>query len=103
MTDAENTYDSLAAGFLETDGVTVQADGMYAHGRLFAFLDRGELVVELPLGRLGDLELRGVAAPYVSTRHPTRDWVTVSDAELWPELAREAYDYVAEPPVGGES
>ena len=96
-------YDALIGEFTQAEGVTVRADGMYVHGKLFAFFDNGELVVQVPLGRLADLEYRGVAAPYVSERHPTRDWITVSDPQLWPEMAREAHEYVGEPPVGGES
>ena len=99
----ETPYDSLLDDFTEADEVVARSDGMYVHGKLFAFFDHDQLVVQVPLGRLADLEFRQVAAPYVSERHPTRDWITVSDPQLWPEMAREAHAYVGEPTVGGES
>jgi hypothetical protein len=100
---SNDAYDELTFEIAELDGVAVQSDGLFVHGTLFAFLDGDDLVVELPLGRMGDLEVRGIAAPFVSERHPTRDWVRVSDQQLWPELAREAHEYVGEPAVGGQS
>jgi len=103
MLEPRKAYDLLTAEFELESGVVVRPDGMYVQGRLFAFFDQDQLVVELPPGRLGDLELRGVAAPYISRVHPTRDWLIVRDQELWPELAREAHEFVGEPAVGGES
>jgi hypothetical protein len=100
---ADEAYDELTFEIAELDGVAVEPDGLYVHGKLFAFLLDDDLVVELALGRMGDLEERGIVVPFVSERHPTRDWVRVSDQQLWPELAREAHEYVGEPPVGGES
>ena len=50
-----------------------------------------------------DLTERGVAEPFTSEGHPSRKWVRVSDQQLWPELTREAHEFVGEPPVGGES
>jgi hypothetical protein len=100
---ALQAYDDLTAEVQQYDGVAVQPDGLYVYGKLFAFLADDNLVVELPLGRMGDLEVRGQVTPFASERHPTRDWVRVADRELWPELAREAHEYVGEPPVGGES
>lgn len=99
----DENYDALLSEFTEADEVVAQGDGLYVNGALFAFFDKGSLVVELPLGRLADLEFRGVAVPYTSERHPTRDWVSVADPEDWPEMAREAHKYVGEAEVGGES
>jgi hypothetical protein len=103
MTDSQQYLEDLAHQFDDEPGVAVHPDGMYVRGRLFAFVIDDDLVLELPLGRLADLEFREIAAPFVSERHPTRDWVRVSDRSLWPELLREAHEYVGEPPVGGDS
>jgi hypothetical protein len=100
---AVQAYDDLTFQVRRYDGVAVRPDGLYVYGRLFAFLLDDDLIVELPLGRMGDLEVRGQVQRFVSERHPTRDWVRVSDRELWTELAREAHEYVGEPSVGGES
>jgi hypothetical protein len=100
---AQQAYDDLTFEVRRYDGVAVRPDGLYVYGRLFAFLVDDDLVVELALPRMGDLEARGIVVPFESEQHPTRDWVRVSDRQLWSELAREAHEYVGEPPVGGES
>ena len=100
---AQTAYGDLEITMQDDEGVTVRPDGLFVHGRLFAFLLDDDLVVELPLGRMADLEVREIAVRFESTVHPTRDWVRVNDLQLWPELAREAHEYVGEPPVGGES
>ena len=100
---ADEAYDDLTFEIAELEGVSVEPDGLFVHGTLFAFLLDDDLIVELPLGRMGDLEVRGIAKPFTSERHPTRDWVRVNDRQLWSELAREAHEYVGEPAVGGES
>lgn len=100
---ADNAYDALTFEIAQLEGVVVEPDGLFVNGKLFAFLLDEDLIVELPLGRMSDLEVRGVVQPFSSERHPTRDWVRVSDQQLWSELAREAHEYVGEPAVGGES
>lgn len=87
----------------EDDDVAVAEDGLLVHGKLFAFLDGDDLVVELPESRARDLKQRGVVVAFETARHPARNWVRVSDIELWSELAREAHEFVGEPQVGGAS
>jgi hypothetical protein len=101
---AAQRYEDLAIELVdENDGVTVGPDGLLVRGKLFAFLTDADLVVEIPNSRAADLVSRGVAEPYVSGGHPDRNWVRVSSLELWPELAREAHEFVGAPPVGGQS
>jgi len=105
---AENTasrekFDELAIEMAGTDGVHLSPQGLTVHGKLFGFLHGNELVVELPEARATDLKKRGVAFELRSADHPNREWVRVTDIELWPELARESHEYVGEPPVGGQS
>lgn len=83
--------------------VAIADDGLRVRGKLFAFLDGDDLVVDLPEARATDLKERGVAYTYTDGGKPSTDWVRVSDLQLWPELAREAHTYVGEPAVGGES
>ncbi len=83
--------------------VAITPDGLLVRGKLFAFLDGDDLVVDLPEARATDLKDRGVAYTYTASGEPSRDWVRVSDLQLWPELAREAHTYVGEPAVGGQS
>lgn len=87
----------------EDDDVAVAEDGLLVHGKLFAFLDGDDLVIDLSDARASDLKERGVAIAYKAAEHTARNWVRVSDVELWPELAREAHQFVGEPAVGGAS
>lgn len=107
MTDeAERTYDAVTRELLmdEDFDVDLTPDGLLVQGKLFAFLDGTDLVVELPEARATDLRERGVAEPFSGTQGgPSRNWIRVSDLQLWSELAREAHQYVGEPPVGRQS
>ena len=105
-TEADRTYDAVTRELLldEDYDVDLTPDGVLVHGRLFAFLDGDDLVVELPAARSADLRERGVAASFRGEHGgPSRNWVRVSDRQLWSELAREAHTFVGEPPVGRES
>jgi len=103
--DAQAVYDDLTIAMTEDedDDVAIAEDGMLVRGKLFAFLEGDELVVELPEPRAADLKSRGVAFPFQGAGRPSRDWVRVRDRDLWPELTREAHQFVGEPLVGGES
>ena len=104
--EADRTYDAVTRELLldEDYDVDLTPDGVLVHGKLFAFQDGDDLVVELPEARSADLRERGIAVPFHSTRGgDSRNWVRVSDLQLWSELAREAHTFVGEPPVGRQS
>ena len=106
MDDVERVYDSMTRELLldEDYDVDLTPDGLLVHGRLFAFLDGTDLVVDLPEARAKDLHDRGIAVPFSGTKgEPSRNWIRVADLQLWSELAREAHQYVGEPPVGRQS
>jgi hypothetical protein len=100
-----NAYRELRTSMrLDTDyDVVVSEQGLLVHGKLFAFPDGDDLVVEVSESRAKDLLERGVADPYLENGEPSSRKVRVSDLQLWPELAREAHNFVGEPAVGGES
>jgi predicted ABC-class ATPase len=102
---AERAYEDITFDLQrdEDDDVVATEDGLLVHGKLFAFLDGADLVIELSDARTRDLTERGVAARYETAERTARNWVRISDVELWPELAREAHQFVGEPPVGGAS
>jgi hypothetical protein len=102
-TAATEGFDELVYSFSEENGVSVGAEGLLVHGTVFARLEGDDLLVELPPTRAADLVERGIAERFVLEGEPDRNWVRVSDLQLWPELAREAHEYVGEPPVGGDS
>lgn len=107
MTDeADRTYDAVTRELLmdEDYDVDLTPDGLLVKGRLFAFLEDDDLVVELPEARSADLRERGIAVAFHSTRGgDSRNWVRIGDLQLWSELAREAHQFVGEPPVGRQS
>jgi hypothetical protein len=100
---ATETWQNLVIELSDEPGVRLSADGLTVNGNLFAFPAADELVVDLSSARAADLVHRGMAARYKHDGVKSRDWVTVSDLSLWAELAREAHEYVGEPPVGGQS
>jgi hypothetical protein len=107
MTDSPVvSFEVLSAQLLEDPDldVSVTATGLHVHGRLFAYLDGTDLVVDLPAQRADDLVEREVASPVAAGRsEPKGAWVRIADAEDWPELASEAHQFVGEPAVGKES
>jgi hypothetical protein len=106
MDEVKATYDAVVDELLHDADydVDVTPDGLLVKGHLFAFLDGRELVLELPEARSADLRRRNIALPFHSEKGgDSRTWVRVADRELWSELAREAHEYVGEPPVGRQS
>lgn len=100
------SFELLAAQLLEDPDLDVSATatGLHVRGRLFAYLDGVELVVDLPEGRAADLVARGVASPVPAGRsEPKGAWVRIADSDDWPELAAEAHQFVGEPAVGMDS
>ncbi|MES2171469.1 MAG: hypothetical protein V4479_12230 [Actinomycetota bacterium] len=100
---AEDAFEGVRFSFRDIDEVTESAEGLLVKGRLFAFLKGDDLVVELPFDRSNDLVDRGIAVRFSAEGDTSRNWVTVGDQQLWPELAREAHEFVGEPAVGGDS
>ncbi|MCU1415581.1 MAG: hypothetical protein JWN80_2921 [Microbacteriaceae bacterium] len=100
---AEDAFEGVRFSFSDIDEVTETAEGLLVNGTLFAFLEGDDLVVELPFARSNDLVERGIAVRFAVEGVKARDWVRVSDQQLWPELARESHEFVGEPAVGGDS
>ena len=101
---AAQAYENLMLEFRDEEGVSVNEDGLLAHGTLFAFLDDTDgLVVDLPAARASDLVERQQGTRYRLEGVKSRDLVRIRDISLWSELTREAHEYVGEPPVGGQS
>lgn len=96
---ARAAYDELTLELGDEDGVSVADDALLVNEEEFAYLDGIALVLKLPVDRSDDLLERGIV-----TAQPDADgWVRVEDQELWSELAAEAFEFVGEPAVGGDS
>ena len=108
MTTNQESWEQfdLVAGVLSADpddDVTAEGERLLVHGRVFAYLDEDQLVVDLPVARAADLTGRGVATEATAPTPPRGRWVAVSDVEDWTELATEGHQFVGEPAVGGDS
>jgi hypothetical protein len=100
---AEDAFEGVRFSFRDIDEVAETAEGLLVNGRLFAFLEEDDLVVELPFARANDLVERGIAVRFTTEGDSSRNWVRVNDQQLWQELAHEAHEFVGEPAVGGDS
>jgi hypothetical protein len=100
---AAEAYENVVLELQDEPGVRVDEDGLHVSGTVFAFLAGDDLVVDLPASRASDLVERGQGTRLRTDGVKSRDLVSVNDRSLWSELAREAHEYVGEPPVGGQS
>ena len=80
-----------------TTGKMMASVGLKVHGRIFAMLVRGRLVVKLPKERVDEL----VKSRRGSRFDPRRDgrlmkeWIVLKpDSVPWVDIAREAYRFV---------
>ncbi len=72
--------------------------GLMTGGKLFAFIKDGELVLKLPAARIDALiGSHGAARFERGQDSPMREWVVMraSTSAEWPDLTREACDFVA--------
>ncbi len=108
---AESAFEAIVEAFAGDAAVTPPApsrrefgsNGVKAHGRIFAMLVRGDLVVKLPAARVDALVSAGRGARFDAGKgRPMKEWLVVAPgrtlratAEPWLALAREARDFVA--------
>lgn len=96
---------ALAQKFLGREGVSLGSgrrgfgsDALQVDGRIFAMARRGGLVLKLPSARVAGLLADGVGVPFDAGKgRPMREWLVVGRhaRERWPELAEEAFAFVA--------
>ncbi len=102
----EERFATIVEELLSYPDVTPPSDGkgfgesaLKIHGKIFAMLAGGKLVVKLPKPRVGALIASGDGEPFdprKNGRH-MKEWVTVepTSAEGWLSLAKEAMEFVA--------
>lgn len=101
----EARFAALVEEFLGTPGVTPPTEGkafgsagLKFHGKIFAMLVRGQLVVKLPKARVDALVVSGAGERFTANRgRPMKEWIAIDPAsdEEWLLLAREALAFVA--------
>ena len=90
---------------LALDGVSPPSAGrgfgssaLKFHGKIFAMLVRGQLVVKLSQARVSELVAAGEGRHFDANKGtPMKEWFTLdeSSGRSWSELAREALDQAA--------
>lgn len=81
-----------------TLGQAMQNLGLMTGGKLFAFLNKGSLVLKLPTDVIdGLIDSHGAVRFDRGQGKPLREWVVVPPSAVadWPGLTRRACDFVA--------
>ncbi|HKV85298.1 MAG TPA: hypothetical protein VJN88_12130 [Ktedonobacterales bacterium] len=106
----EERFEALVAEFIGVEGVTLPGDGLAAtrgfgadalkiHGRIFAMLAGGRLVVKLPRRRVDSLLASGDGARFDPKKNGRlmAEWLSLETTSplAWLALAREALAFVA--------
>jgi len=104
---SESRYADLVEKLAGRPGVTHIAEGkgfgssgqLKVHGRIFAMLVRGALVLKLPRARVDELVECGAGSRFDAGKgKPMREWFVLSSTSprRWLPLAEEALDFVQE-------
>ena len=102
---SESRYADLVQELAGRSGVTHLAEGkgfgssgqLKVHGRIFAMLVRGTLVLKLPRARVDELVDSGAGTRFDAGKgKPMREWFALSSTSTrpWLPLAQEALDFV---------
>ena len=99
----ETHFDDVVERFSDDPRVTGgtgfgSSPGRRVDGRIFAMLVRDELVVKLPRQRVTELVEAGIATWFDAGKgRPMREWASISmaQADAWPTLVTEAFEFVA--------
>jgi hypothetical protein len=96
----EDRFDELAGEMLRFDGVSPPAGGrrfgsqaLRHHGRIFAMMVRGHLVVKLPRRRVDALVETGAGVRFDANKGtPMKEWFVLGESAdvPWRDLALEA-------------
>ena len=79
------------------------SDALTVHGRIFAMVSQGRLVLKLPRDRVAELIERGDGLPFDAGKgRPMKEWVVLQpgSSRRWSLLAEEACDFVGGSPRG---
>jgi hypothetical protein len=100
---AQQQFDAISDALRRREGVTVGSgrrgfgsDVLLVHGRIFAMVTRGSLVLKLPRGRVEELLASGKGMAFDAGKgRPMKEWVVVApDNARWMALAEDALEFV---------
>jgi hypothetical protein len=105
MADAQSLFDELVDEYSGQPGVTygrmMASKGLRVHGKIFAMLNHGALVVKVPADRVTELLSQEGIMPFEPRPgRRMREWVVIpvpkatGDVE-WPAITAEAFAYVS--------
>jgi hypothetical protein len=105
MADAQSLFDELIDEYAGRPGVTygrmMASTGLRVHGKIFAMLNHGALVVKVPADRVTELLSQDRIIPFEPRPgRRMREWVVVPVPEApgdvqWPAITAEAFGYVS--------
>ena len=102
-TAAERAWTKIAEGEQGLPGVSGgtgfgRSAGLRLHGKIYAMLVDGELVVKLPKARVDELVTKGGARRFGHGARVMKEWVTLpgATARRWKALVAEAKGFVGE-------
>ena len=82
-----------------SDGKKFGSSGLKIHGKIFAMLTSGKLVVKLPKSRVDALIASGDGEPFDPKKNGQvmKEWVSIepTSIEEWLDLSKEAMEFVA--------
>jgi hypothetical protein len=101
----EERFEQLVDELVDIDGVTPPSPGrgfgssaLKYHGKIFAMLVRGHLVVKLPKARVTELVAAGEGTHFDANKGtPMKEWFTLAEPTTlsWSGLSHEALDNAA--------
>jgi hypothetical protein len=100
---AQRLFDAVVVEQMREQGVALRRalrkQNLAVHGKVFAFLQDGRLVVKLPAARVAAMVASGEARPFRSGSRTMREWITVEppaapDDDAWRLLADQSRRYV---------
>ena len=101
----EERFSALAESFANTPHVTLPGEGrgfgsaaLRTHGKIFAMLVRGALVVKLPKQRVDELVRASEGTSFDANKgKPMKEWLSLDPQSKlpWASLSREALDFVS--------